>query len=525
MEATSFTVRKNKKTLPFSYNIVHACTCYFLCCLNFELLNTVITTRIINIDTFNLENSFHRKYGVITTSSWFNNGGHPIKEDNETVTAVVPVGEILTIYLNVAAVEEMDIYYTVNDAPPLKTPSRFRCSRLKLFQRSWAYIYLEPFNKIIKIKKDHFKMKLCPSPDGYGTYKFFIRRQVFNKALNKSETNEFQYSTVFDVLADKSQIFDNMFFTVSTINNGPLKLNESTAGHILAETRFLWIIDLIVTVAIGFVAFVMALLKSNIISLLLFAYYQLPEPRNTHFSSVIVYHTGVVYCEYKITKFQILIIAVFPNLLRQYVTNITLRECLLYIGIAYVFYFIFLNHVLTFMCYELVPCDNRESEALGGIPPSDQIVKVYDIYISYSDRDILFVKEEILPVLQKIGLRVFFRHHDVLPGKLILTECENAICSSKAFIAVVTDRYLKDYSRNNFELSLLKNVLNKSDIPDSNLLIMIFPTCAWNEHIFDKHTIIAIASDTVLHDDEKYEIGLWLKQIDDDFNVLAIEHG
>ncbi|XP_050411867.1 uncharacterized protein LOC126826811 [Patella vulgata] len=453
-------IEKKTLTLPFKYSIDHIGTHSLAWGAFFKILSCFISGHFYN-NTFNIRNSLNIEsacnwhYPNNIASSWFNNGLNPIKENSETVTAVVPIGEVLNFYLNVTAVEEMDIFYTVNDALPLKAPFSFRCAKLELFQMSWEYIYIEPFNKIIQIEKDLFKMKLCLSPDGYGTYKFFISQQVFNKKLNTSEIIEFQYPSVVNVLADKSQLYDNIFFTFSTINNGPLEINESTAGYILAETRLFCIIDFIIVVAIERVAFYLALWLSNNYVFTLFALCQFIKPRNAHFTRVLENHSCSVHYEGYTSILEILILLSFP-ILNLYVTDTTLREYLLYIGLAYFFYWTFLNHELIFTYYEPVSDDNRELEALGGIPPIDEIVKKYDIYISYSDRDFLFVGEEILPILRNRGIRLFFRHCDILPGKPVFYESERAICSSKAFIVVATDNYLNDYSRNNFEFGLVK---------------------------------------------------------------------
>ncbi|KAK6177739.1 hypothetical protein SNE40_015783 [Patella caerulea] len=440
--------------------------------------------------------------------------------ETETVWTDVPILGHLTFYLpGISPRESLDFYYTINDKLPVDKFNIFRCSwglyPLIVWQQSTLSL---TFDKIIEHSDKLSKMDICPSSDGYGTYKFFIRRQVFNKALNKTETQTSQYPTVFHVgiryglvgLDQYIPILSLVVFVLRAVANIFILLGFFAFSFI--GTNLLAVRVLNIRAEKGF--------KKK-----LFDFCNIPNDIlqvETDIHVTFKYRSGI-------TRDIILLLILILN---RHFKILGYLGAINYIGVLFdlifsysdtilLFKILLFKQVTTYTYYDRILDDNTRPGSLGGILPMDQYVKVYDIYLSYSDRDIVFVKDEILPVLQGRGLRVFLRHRDILPGRSVLTESENAICSSKAFLVVATDNYLKDYSRNHFELPLLKTVVNRSDIPDTNLLILISPTCALNEYMFDKYTIICITNDQFLHGEERGEIDLWIRTINDGYNVIA----
>ncbi|XP_050414901.1 uncharacterized protein LOC126828868 [Patella vulgata] len=342
----------------------------------------------------------------------------------ETVSSVVAIGGFLTFLLpGISHRESLDIYYTIDNKLPSEKFNIFRCSWILYPLIVWQQkTFSLTFDKIIDHSDKMLEMNICPSPDGYGTYKFFIRRQIFNKALNKSETKEFEYPTVFKVLADKSQLYDNRFFTVSTINNGPLELNESTAGHILAETRPFVVLSVVVSILFYLFLYYRAeTITNDYVTDLLnrrlekrFSKFQKKLLVFFNISSIMLRIETDIHVMFKYRsgfKRDIILMIIF--ILNRYF------KILGYLGLGYIdlltdfilslsetilfFKILLFNKVMIYTYGDRVLDDNMRSGALCGIPPMDQFVKLYDVYLSYSDRDIIFVKDEILPILKERG--------------------------------------------------------------------------------------------------------------------------
>ncbi|XP_050413633.1 uncharacterized protein LOC126828098 [Patella vulgata] len=331
----------------------------------------------------------------------------------ENISTVVPLGGIVMFSLPVTGLphwNNMEIYYTFNDKPPIETHSMFRCSWLIHGLFTWPFVYY----KVTKYSDKLFRMNICSSPDSTGTYKFFIRRQVFNRNLNKSETKEFQYPTAFTVSVDNSQMFGDIYKTVSITKKRPpeLELDEPLARDSPAKPR-LYLVFGIVVVSICFhflyIRFVIEMTNRVVIYALYFK-----DNYEKRFSELL---KVAFFCAFNVSalkaplKFRyrsptkIYIILTIISVLKHDVISFNILEyfCVDYVE-AFLHFIIDCLFIVTIYTYrELVPDDNMESEALGGILPMDQFVKVYDVYLSYSDRDIIFIKDEILPILKERG--------------------------------------------------------------------------------------------------------------------------
>jgi hypothetical protein len=66
----------------------------------------------------------------------------------------------------------------------------------------------------------------------------------------------------------------------------------------------------------------------------------------------------------------------------------------------------------------------------------------YDVFISYSHADKTWVKGELLPRLEKAGLKVCLDDRDFRIGAPIVREMERAVLTSRHTIAVLTPAYL-----------------------------------------------------------------------------------
>ena len=66
----------------------------------------------------------------------------------------------------------------------------------------------------------------------------------------------------------------------------------------------------------------------------------------------------------------------------------------------------------------------------------------YDVFISYSHRDKVWVRGTLEPHLKREGLKVCIDHRDFNAGAFALTEMERAVQESRKTVAVVTQHYL-----------------------------------------------------------------------------------
>lgn len=87
------------------------------------------------------------------------------------------------------------------------------------------------------------------------------------------------------------------------------------------------------------------------------------------------------------------------------------------------------------------------------IPLSQQTEYQYDVFISYSHTDQEWVWSELLPRLERVGLKATIDYRDFEPGAPLLNEMERAVLESRKTVLVLTPAYL------NSEWTELENIL------------------------------------------------------------------
>ncbi len=69
---------------------------------------------------------------------------------------------------------------------------------------------------------------------------------------------------------------------------------------------------------------------------------------------------------------------------------------------------------------------------------------LYDVFISYHESDIEWVAESLITFFEGEGIRVCWDNRDFEPGKTVIENKLNAICSSSATVVVLTPDYAKN---------------------------------------------------------------------------------
>ncbi len=79
---------------------------------------------------------------------------------------------------------------------------------------------------------------------------------------------------------------------------------------------------------------------------------------------------------------------------------------------------------------------------LQAAPPQSEDQFEYDVFSSYSSKDKQWVRGELLPALEKHGLRVIIDFRDFRPGAPSIKEIERAVLSSRKTLLILTPDYL-----------------------------------------------------------------------------------
>src|SRR6185503_2300502 len=73
----------------------------------------------------------------------------------------------------------------------------------------------------------------------------------------------------------------------------------------------------------------------------------------------------------------------------------------------------------------------------------DQLEFEYDVFISYSSHDKEWVREELLKIIEEVGLRVFIDFRDFQGGAPSIKEMERGITTSRKTLLVLTPDYVE----------------------------------------------------------------------------------
>ncbi|KAJ8313313.1 hypothetical protein KUTeg_009099 [Tegillarca granosa] len=114
----------------------------------------------------------------------------------------------------------------------------------------------------------------------------------------------------------------------------------------------------------------------------------------------------------------------------------------------YVSLFVFLPSILTIIAFTSVLSSfilrQKSTRNYGQPAPSSDEKYVYDAFISYSDRDLEWVKENAQRIEREYNLRFCFPERDFVPGKSCVRNIVESIQSSKCIVAVVSEQFLDD---------------------------------------------------------------------------------
>lgn len=91
----------------------------------------------------------------------------------------------------------------------------------------------------------------------------------------------------------------------------------------------------------------------------------------------------------------------------------------------------------------------------------------FDVFISYSSKDAVWVRGELVTRLKAAGLRVCIDKASFVPGAPILDEIQRAIDSSKKTLLILTPNYLKS------EWTKLESLILQTDDPSNRNLVFI----------------------------------------------------
>ncbi len=82
---------------------------------------------------------------------------------------------------------------------------------------------------------------------------------------------------------------------------------------------------------------------------------------------------------------------------------------------------------------------------LQATPPQPEDQFEYDVFISYSSKDKQWVRGDLLPALEKHGLRVIIDFRDFRPGAPSVKEIERAVLTSRKTLLILTPDYLASH--------------------------------------------------------------------------------
>ncbi len=111
----------------------------------------------------------------------------------------------------------------------------------------------------------------------------------------------------------------------------------------------------------------------------------------------------------------------------------------------------------------------------------------YDVFLSYSSVDRLWVEKELLNKLEMEGYQVCYdqRHEDFPAGRPIAASIQNAILSSRKTVAVFSPDYLSS-GWTMHEIIMVHTGINDGDIAADSLVVIKYRTCSIPLHL--RHT-------------------------------------
>ena len=88
----------------------------------------------------------------------------------------------------------------------------------------------------------------------------------------------------------------------------------------------------------------------------------------------------------------------------------------------------------------------------------------YDAFVTFSGKDVEWVEEELIPVLEKHGIKFCIHNRDFELGKPLLDNMTESIYTSRKILAIVSKNYMaSNFCRGELELALQRSVSEKVD--------------------------------------------------------------
>ncbi|XP_031556786.1 hemicentin-1-like isoform X2 [Actinia tenebrosa] len=91
----------------------------------------------------------------------------------------------------------------------------------------------------------------------------------------------------------------------------------------------------------------------------------------------------------------------------------------------------------------------------------------YDVFITFSSKDFLWVKTELIPLIEKHNLNYCIHNRDFQPGKNIVDNMADSVYNSRRILAVLSKNYMSStFCRGELDMALCRNTLRN----DSSLI-------------------------------------------------------
>jgi len=112
----------------------------------------------------------------------------------------------------------------------------------------------------------------------------------------------------------------------------------------------------------------------------------------------------------------------------------------------------------------------------------DRIIK-YDVFLSYSSKDRVWVEKTLLKFIENRGFKVCFDHRDFPFGCNLLQAIGRAVYESRRVIAVVSPNYLDSAWCAEYEFVLTYTKILNKEAPGDSLLLIKYRDCQMPKHM------------------------------------------
>ena len=93
----------------------------------------------------------------------------------------------------------------------------------------------------------------------------------------------------------------------------------------------------------------------------------------------------------------------------------------------------------------------------------------YDVFVTFSSRDLNWVKKELIPLVEKHKLNYCIHHRDFEIGKPVVDNMAESVYTSRKVLAVMSHNYLSSkFCRGELEMALYRS----TEMGDSSVIVM-----------------------------------------------------